>query len=148
MILNEKKGNLFDLDNDKYSYAHCVSLDFAMGMGIAKEFDSRFKGMKTWLIRESKTYEWRYPKTVPCFNDNKLRVFNLITKEKYWYKPTYKTIEKCIYEMAEMCARHNIKYLAMSKIGCGLDKLSWLKVREIIKEAFKDLDIEIEIRYL
>ena len=36
----------------------------------------------------------------------------------------------------------------MPKIGCGLDKLQWGKVREIIKEEFKDVDIQIEIRYL
>ena len=148
MILNEKKGNLFELDNNKYSYAHCISLDCEMGMGIAKEFNARFSGMKTWLRREIKVYYWNFPKTIPCFKNGKLRVFNLITKEKYWKKPTYSTIEKCITEMAEQCARHNIKYLAMPKIGCGLDRLSWPKVREIIKEEFKNLDIEIEVRYL
>lgn len=31
----------------------------------------------------------------------------------------------------------------MPKIGCGLDKLEWDKVEEIIKETFKDCDIDI-----
>jgi len=31
----------------------------------------------------------------------------------------------------------------MSKIGCGLDKLSWNKVEEIIKRTFDDTEIEI-----
>ena len=50
--------------------------------------------------------------------------------------------------MRDYCIKYNIHYLAMPKIGCGLDKLQWGKVREIIKEEFKDVDIQIEIRYL
>lgn len=50
--------------------------------------------------------------------------------------------------MACLCRKLNIKYLDLPKIGCGLDRLSQAKVREIIKEEFKDLDIEIEVRYL
>lgn len=36
----------------------------------------------------------------------------------------------------------------MPKIGCGLDRLQWGKVREIIKEIFGDLDIEVRVCYL
>lgn len=50
--------------------------------------------------------------------------------------------------MRDFCKCVDVKYLAMPKIGCGLDRLQWSKVREIIKEEFKDLDIEIEVRYL
>lgn len=147
MKLNEQKGNLFNLD-DKYSLAHCISLDCAMGAGIAVEFDKRFYGMKTWLKKIIKANGYNYPIAIPAFKDGKLKVFNLVTKEKYWDKPTYDTITKCIEQMAEYCERHNIKYLAMPKIGCGLDRLSWVKVREIIKDRFECLDIEIEVRYL
>lgn len=42
----------------------------------------------------------------------------------------------------------NIKYLGIPKLGCGLDKLQWGKVKELIERHFKDLDINIEIRYL
>lgn len=34
----------------------------------------------------------------------------------------------------------------MPKIGCGLDKLDWTAVREIIREMFADTDIEILVR--
>lgn len=33
----------------------------------------------------------------------------------------------------------------MPKIGCGIDRLNWKKVSEIIKEIFEDVDIEIII---
>lgn len=147
MILNEKKGNLFELEG-KYALAHCISLDCEMGKGIAVEFDKRFRGMKRWLKEIVSVYDMNFPKTIPAIDKNKRVIFNLITKRNYWGKPTYETIEKCIIEMANYCLRHEIKYLAMPKIGCGLDRLQWGKVREIIKEEFKDLDIEIEVRYL
>lgn len=147
MVLNEKKGNLFELD-DKYALVHCISLDCEMGKGIAVEFDKRFRGMKSFLKTRISSYDIQYPKTIPCFSSKKLRVFNLITKEKYWHKPTYYTITECIKEMKDICERHDIQYLAMPKIGCGLDRLQWDKVREIIKEEFKDMNIEIEVRYL
>lgn len=37
----------------------------------------------------------------------------------------------------------NIHKIAMPTIGCGLDRLQWDKVSEIIKEVFKDSDLEI-----
>lgn len=146
MILNEKKGNLFELD-DKYVLAHCISEDCAMGAGIAVEFNKRYRGMKGYCVRVIKENHLSFPCVVPYSNNDSM-VFNLITKKVYYGKPTYTTITKCIQEMAFMCKSFNIKYLAMPKIACGLDRLQWGKVREIIKEEFRNLDIEIEVRYL
>ena len=33
----------------------------------------------------------------------------------------------------------------MPLIGCGLDRLQWEKVSEIVQEVFKDIDIEIVV---
>jgi len=135
MKLIEKKMNLFEVD-DKYYFVHCISADFAMGAGIAVEFNKRFS-MRARL-RTRFGHKTDFPKTVLVY-----KVFNLITKAKYYDKPTYQTIEKTIVEMKDICEQESIKYLAMPKIGCGLDRLSWGKVREIIKEQFNDTDIEI-----
>lgn len=150
MILNEKKGNLFDLDK-KYALAHCVSQDCdnpkSWELGIAVEFDTRYRGMKSYCARVISENHLNFPCVVP-FNDNDKTIFNLVTKKVYYGKPTYITITKCIDDMAYMCKEFNIKYLGIYKLGCNLDKLQWGKVREIIQDKFKDLDIEIEVRYL
>lgn len=146
MILNEQKGNLFELDK-KYALAHCISQDCAMGAGIAVAFDKEFRGMKNELIRIIKDCELKFPTTILVENKNR-NIFNMVTKKVYYGKPTYQTITECIEEMALMCHKHDIKYLGIPKIGCGLDRLQWGKVREIIQDKFKDLDIEIEVRYL
>lgn len=150
MIYNEQKGNLFDLDN-KYALAHCISYDTdnskSWNLGIVVEFKKKFSGIKEYANNFIKENNLLCPCVVPYIHNERV-VFNLVTKKYYYGKPTYETISKCIKDMAYLCRKLDIKYLGLPKIGCGLDKLSWSKVREIIKEEFKDLDIEIEVRYL
>ncbi|WP_435171849.1 hypothetical protein [Paenibacillus glycanilyticus] len=45
--------------------------------------------------------------------------------------------------MKELCLAEGITKLAMPQIGCGLDKLQWGKVREIITEVFEHTEVEI-----
>lgn len=125
-------------------YAHCISRDYALGAGIAVEFDKRYD-MRNRLLKlaEEKT-ETLDEKCIEVEN-----VFNLITKEKYWQKPSYKSLEESLLEMKEKLSKNkNIKKLVMPKIGCGLDRLSWDKVEPMVQEIFKDLDIEIVVCYL
>ena len=42
---------------------------------------------------------------------------------------------------------NNINKLAMPKIGCGLDRLQWGEVSQMIKDVFQNMDIEIRIYY-
>ena len=49
--------------------------------------------------------------------------------------------------MAKICKERYITKLGLPLIGRGLDKLEWPKVKKIIEEAFKDQDIDIQIRY-
>ena len=147
MKLNIQKGNLFDLDLNKYILAHCISQDCALGAGIALEFRKRYKGIETYCKRVIKENNLEYPCVVPYYTED-VKVINLVTKRFYYNKPTYNTITSAIRDMAFICKKSNIKYLGIPLIGCGLDRLQWGKVKEIIKEEFKDIDIEIEVRYL
>lgn len=125
-------------------YAHCISRDYALGAGIAVEFNRKYN-MKKILIELSK----EKPETLKekCIEVN--NVFNLITKDRYWQIPSYKSLEESLIEMREKISKNkNIKKLVMPKIGCGLDRLSWDKVEPMIKDVFKDLDIEIVVCYL
>ena len=45
--------------------------------------------------------------------------------------------------MKEICIEEDIKALVMPKIGCGLDRLQWPKVREILERILGDMDIDI-----
>ncbi len=123
-------------------YAHCISRDYALGAGIAVEFDKRYDMRNRLLKLAEEKPETLDEKCIEVEN-----VFNLITKEKYWEKPSYNSLEESLLEMKEKLSK-NKKKLVIPKIGCGLDRLSWDKVEPMVQEIFKDLDIEIVVCYL
>lgn len=142
MIYKEENCNLFSVSDDYY-LAHCISADFGMGKGIVVEFNKRFD-MKNNLQTCFGDYLEEFKKNKyesDCLMMG--RVFNLITKERYWQKPTYKTMRGALEMMKELAIQNNVKKIAMPTIGCGLDRLQWNKVSEIIKEVFNDTNIEI-----
>lgn len=143
MTIREEQRDLFTVPTD-YTLVHCISADLAMGAGIAKEFARR--GVKAELQR-------KYQDDVEvgdCLVSNATDwdiEFNLVTKEKYWQKPTYETMKMALEDAKYMCEEvishgYTMK-LAMPHIGCGLDKLEWSKVKAIIEEVFVDTDVEI-----
>ena len=146
MKYEERKQDLFEID-DSYYLAHCISADFAMGKGIAVEFAKR--GIKNKLQVLYPNYVKRYDvfdRNGDCLVvDN---VLNLVTKERYFEKPTYKSLENALDVMRIQCRWFEITKIAMPKIGCGLDGLDWNKVSDMIQDVFKDTDIEIVVCYL
>lgn len=143
MTLIEKNMDLFKLDSS-YTLVHCISEDCAMGAGIAKVFDKKFKGMSKDILTTLVYNELRYPISIMFLGENQ-NVINMITKKEYWHKPTYKTFEIALDSVVEICKKYNITKLGMPKIGCGLDRLQWGKVKPMIEDKFKDLDIEIVV---
>jgi O-acetyl-ADP-ribose deacetylase (regulator of RNase III) len=142
MIYEEEQRDLF-LVSEEYYLAHCISADFGMGKGIVVEFNKRFN-MKYKLRNKYPNYlnEWHNSGYEgDCIMEG--RVLNLITKERYFHKPTYQSLKSALMVMKTICHKENITKIAMPVIGCGLDKLSWDKVSGIIKEVFSDSDIEI-----
>lgn len=142
MIYKEETRDLFTVPEDYY-LAHCISADFGMGQGIVLEFNERFD-MKRRLRTLFDGYldeflEYDYKSDCLMIPP----VFNLITKERYWQKPTYETMRGALEMMRKLALKNKVKKIAMPIIGCGLDKLKWNKVSEIIKDVFKNTDIEI-----
>lgn len=142
MVYNEIQKDLFTVSDDYY-LAHCISADFALGAGIAVEFNKRFD-MRNQL-------NLLYPNYLDKFERHRIggdcilvgKVFNLITKEKYFYKPTIITMILSLKKMKEICLEKGIKKVAMPTIGAGLDRLNWKDVSNQIHNIFVDTDIEI-----
>lgn len=145
MLLVEKKMNLFDVPKDCY-LMHCISSDFALGAGIAKEF--RRRGCADELNKRYHRNSWDgRGYCIHTSIDGFAGAYHLVTKQKYWHKPSYKTIEEAL-----KMARFYVNYLtlnydhvtiAMPRIGCGLDKLKWDRVKMLIEKEFGDADIKI-----
>lgn len=142
MTYKEEVRDLFSVPDDYY-LAHCISADYALGAGIAVEFNKRFD-----MRRKLREYA---PDFGVCmkhfgFEGGCLlidKVLNLVTKDKYYNKPTYRSMQSALGEMKMICNSNNITKVAMPLIGCGLDRLQWDKVSQMIKDTFADTDIEI-----
>lgn len=148
MRMIEKKMDLFDLPNE-YTLVHCISQDCAMGAGIAKTFNQKYPDMKPGLIKTLNANKLKYPKSLLYHEiSEKHDVINMITKEKYWHKPTYDTFRDTLLDVVLLCKKNGIKKLGMPYIGCGLDKLKWNIVKSIIEKEFTNLNVEIIVCYL
>lgn len=142
MIFKEEKRDLFTVADDYY-LAHCISADFGMGKGIVVEFNKRFD-MKHILQSKYPDYlnQWTHSNMIgDCVCEG--RVFNLITKERYYNKPTYRSLTTALVKLKELCIDKQVAKLAMPVIGCGLDRLEWVKVKDLIDDVFRGVDIEI-----
>ena len=45
-------------------------------------------------------------------------IFNLVTKERYFQKPTYESLQSSLNNLRKLCEKLDVRVLAMPKIGC------------------------------
>ena len=146
MKYKEIHKNVFTMGDD-YHLAHCIASDFGMGAGIAVQFQKKYS-LRNKLKIHSK--DWDTSPGTCCLIG---KVFNLITKSRSYGKPTYASLESSLFNMKSIIDQFNeisfgsdkISKIAMPKIGCGLDRLQWGKVKEMIHIIFGEDDIEIVV---
>ena len=138
MKFTEVKADLFTCDKGT-SMAHCVSADFHMSAGIATEFKKRF-GHVGDLLDQNKTIG-----EVAVLKDGERYVLYMVTKERYYMKPTMENFEKTVTSLRNTCSENKIRNLAIPRIGCGLDKLDWDTVKECLIKTFDKDDITISV---
>lgn len=140
MIIKEEKRDLFAVPQGYY-LAHCISGDYALGAGIATQFvevyNMRYKLHSQYPIPDGEKYA-NVGKALLVDN-----VFNLVTKARCFHKPTYDSLYETLVDMKDQCEEWDITKIAIPYIGCGLDRLEWDKVRDIIEDVFEDTDVEI-----
>ena len=114
MIFNEVQKDLFTVPQGYY-LAHCISGDYALGAGIAKTFDKvynmRFKLHRDYAIPDGEKYA-NVGRALLVDN-----VFNLVTKQRCFHKPTYDTLYETLVDMKEQCENFDIEKIAMPLIG-------------------------------
>ncbi|KAJ8949943.1 hypothetical protein NQ314_008089, partial [Rhamnusium bicolor] len=125
------EGDLF-LAPVSSSLAHCVSQDFRMGKGIAKEFKKKY-GREDELKNQNKTIG-----EVAEIRQEGRNVYYLVTKRWYNEKPRYEDLWKALKTLRRRSEENGDKQIAMPKIGCGLDGLLWeeSRVNRVEKEDF------------
>lgn len=136
--VQEVKGDLFNCP-EHFSLAHCVSQDFCMSQGIARTFKNCF-GCVNELIAQNKNLGEVAELILPERN-----IYYMITKTKYYNKPSYQNVFIALNNLKKSCQLHYVNYLGMPRIACGLDHLNWEIVLKLINFVFKDTNIKIYI---
>jgi O-acetyl-ADP-ribose deacetylase (regulator of RNase III) len=150
-LIKEVNQDLFEVDMDEYVLAHCVSLDFAMGAGIAKEFTNVFSCIKEYCKLVAKKDHVDVGTALRYQSKDEGIVYNLITKEKYWQKVEkhftqdeyLENLKLCLVDMIDQMEENNETKLAIPKLGCGLDRCNWDDVKKVIEDVFKGSNIEV-----
>jgi len=140
MQLKIIKGDLFASSD---SLCHCVSRCLRMGKGIAKTFRSKFGNVKQ--LKEQNSDIGQVAKLK--LSDTKF-IYYLITKERYFHKPTYQDLEKSLCAMRDHMLANSVTKVSMPKIGCGLDNLDWTQVKQLLTQVFDDTNVEITVYML
>lgn len=134
-------------------FVQCLSSDYAAGKGIALGFNKYFdiKNKLHNSVRGNKKHWVGKGYMVKLIGSP---VFNLITKQYYYHKPTYDTLVQALEDMKSYLLKEmteeELKKLTfyMPMIGCGLDKLEWERVCIIIHGVFEFVPINIVVCYL
>lgn len=140
MTIKEETRDLFTVPHGYY-LAHCISADFALGAGIALQFDANYN-MRKKLNQFYDNAPAEFVKGECKLIDN---VFNLVTKAYGYDRPTYTSLYEALLNMKEYINLLMIDKIAMPRIGCGLDGLDYVVVYDMIVDVFEDTDIEILI---
>ncbi|XP_056130775.1 ADP-ribose glycohydrolase OARD1 [Lampris incognitus] len=136
--LQHVSGDLFSCPEDE-ALAHCISEDCRMGAGIAVMFKKKFGGVEE-LKEQKKT-----PGQCAVLKRGRRFVYYLITKERASHKPTYGRLRQSLEDMKSHCMSNGVTRISMPRIGCGLDRLKWEQVSEILEDVFQHTDISMTV---
>lgn len=137
-VIEEVDVFLFDMP-EEYSLGHCVAKDMRMSAGIAIHFKKMFGRVGELMDQRPDVG------TVAYLQQNDRYIYYLITKERSNRKPTYESITASIEKLRDFIVKHDVKNLAIPRIGCGLDGLNWSRVRGIIENVFQNIGCAIKV---
>ena len=132
-----------DILYSPHSFAHCISADLAMAKGLARQ-------VKSWYPAAASAIRLRYPPdigSVLIYFDpiSERYIFSLVTKFRYYHKPTYESVLASLYERREIVIDAGISHLSLPKLASGYDKLDFNIIFELICQVFDPLPITIYI---
>ena len=138
----EQFGDIFVQCPSHIPLAHCVSLDFHMGKGIAKIFKHKFGNVPFLKAQVHSVGQ------VATLNYRGRFIFYMATKRHFSCKPTYASLAKPLQTLRTSMECLGLTHLAMPRIATGLDNLQWPIVKELVTETFFDSNITIYVFYI
>ena len=92
--------------------AHCVSSDFAIGKGLASALACSYPELQQMRKLSSTLFP---PGSLIAYfdQDNHIYLYNLVTKRRFFHRPTYETLELSLQALKQHLKRHNKQELAI-----------------------------------
>ena len=143
VLYQETHGDLMTATDS--ALCHCVSACLAMGKGIAVLFKQEFGGIEELKAQHANVGGVAVLKRPATNEDGERFIYYLITKPRYFDKPTYETLSQSIEAMRNHAVAHGVKKLAMPELGCGLDGLDWGQVSCIVQTIFAGTGIQVTV---
>lgn len=134
--VREENMDLFKAPKN-FSLAHCVGSDMRMGAGIAVQFKKMFGHVNE--LRRLKIE----PGGLAFIKKSRRYIYYLVTKRFSNGKPSYKNLCSSLIHLRDHMLINNVSSLAIPRVGCGLDKLNWKKVKILLELCFLNTDIQI-----
>lgn len=115
-----------------YKIAHCIPADLTFYGDTANRINTLFNLSH---IFKDNGYEDICEAGEVIFEEN---VFTLLPNRAKFTPVEDKDLEYCLNDLAFLCVRERIKYLAMPRICCGGNKKDWNTVKTMILDAFNN----------
>ena len=114
-----------------------------MSAGIARHFKRKFPTKYPFHLDHSYTPLW--PQWLP---ETRRYLYHLVTKQKYFNKPTYSTLLASLERMRTHAENNGISRISMLCIGTGLDLLDWERVKLLNQETFPTSPVQVLVYIL
>ena len=137
-ILNGNDKTFFQSNT---AIAHCISADTKMSKEFAETNCHTVNGLEEYC-RKNKATVGSTPSYWHPESNNFL--YNLVTKSKYFEKPTLDNLRISLEKMRRHALLNNISKISLPKKGCGLDKLQWTDVLKLRKNTFTYSGFQIQ----
>ena len=131
-------GDIFD---SPYSKAHTVSADLHMGRGVAKLFRVKYRHVQMLFNQRCEVGEVAILTPKETLNEGEY-IFYLITKTRYFCKPTMKTLRKAVANFIYYLRLFKIAKVSIPMIATGLDMMSWETVYNILAKELNKIPAE------
>jgi O-acetyl-ADP-ribose deacetylase (regulator of RNase III) len=144
-MINYVTGNI--LDSDAQAIVNTVNTVGIMGKGIAlqfkKAYPNNYKSYSTACKNKEVVVGKMFVTTDSNISSGEKLIINFPTKQ-HWRKPSeYIYIENGLDDLINIIKLNQIKSIAIPPLGAGNGGLKWGKVKKIIEEKLRNLDIEI-----
>lgn len=133
-----KRDNL--LADEAEALVNAVNTVGVMGAGIARQFKKAYPEMFTEYKRACKAGEVTLGKMhVVKLTEGKY-IINFPTLAHWSDSSQLVHIESGLDDLIRVLQEEGIKSIAIPPLGCGVGGLAWEDVRQLIEEAFQDIE--------